>query len=168
MPAPRSKKTAATVERRTRERPASDTENPHLRKEPVVQAREEILDLTTANVGIEHTERRGAAECSVRPTQPNARRLEPAECGCGDVRNVGNTIESIGLYRREQALLFATGESSGGNANDRTNVPDIAPEASCEHLQRRKRQTVANGFNEVRTLGHGAENLTAAEKICDT
>jgi hypothetical protein len=133
----------------------------------VVQASEEILNLTTTNVSVQQSERRGTAESSVWPTQPNAGRFESTKRGSGNMSNVGNAIESIGLHRREEALVPATSKSSGWNSNDGAHIPNLTTERSREDFQGGIWQTVANDLNKVCAFGDGAENLATAEQVCD-
>jgi hypothetical protein len=66
--------------------------------------------------------------------------------GVGDIRN---TIESIGLNWREEALMLSTGESSGRNSNDSANITEVPPEGPREDLEGRIGQTVTNRLNKV-------------------
>ena len=84
------------------------------------------------------------------------------------MRDVRETIKSVRLHRRQDALMLSTGESSGRNPNDCANIPELATEVTRQNLERGVRQAVANGFEEVRSVGDGPENLSATEKSRDT
>jgi hypothetical protein len=134
----------------------------------VVQSGEKLLDLPTTNVRIEQAKRRDAAEASVWSTQPSARPFEAPKRGGSHVRDIGNTIKSIGLHWRQQALMLPAGECPRWNSNDRTNIADVPPEGPSENFEGGVGQTVTNSFNEVRAFRDDSEDLAAAKKVGET